>query len=168
MISVARRREAVLRLLNSDFDIDSTVKWVLRELADEPVMMRAKNKEALARNIITIGSTGIQQELNLVAFQQALAEYGATRRKSAMDSLTQENKALEDKVAALESDVREQRREIQTQARSLDKVHTAKDEVEKARDELRQQLMAADRETMALRLEAANTRAENAEEPAAV
>ena len=80
-ISVTKRRDAVLRLLRSDFDIDGTVQWVMLEFADEPAMQRAKNKEALARNIVTIGSQGDQQSLNMVAFQQALAIHAEDQRR---------------------------------------------------------------------------------------
>ena len=74
-VSPTKRREACLRLLRSDIDIDGTVEWMLKEWADEPTSQRATNKGKLCRNIITIGSTGDQQYLNLVSFQQALDIY---------------------------------------------------------------------------------------------
>ena len=72
-ISATKRRDACLHLLRNDFDIEGTIRWMLREYADDPAMLRASNKEKLARNVITIGGSGDQQALNMVAFQQALA-----------------------------------------------------------------------------------------------
>ena len=95
-MSVAKRREACLHLLRNDFDIDATVDWVLREFADEPSMERAKNKGKLARNIVTIGGSGDQQSLNLVAFEQALAIYGEEKRRKSVSALEGENKALKE------------------------------------------------------------------------
>ena len=71
-VSMIKRTEACLRLLRSDFDIEGTIEWMLNEYADDPTIQRAANKEKLCRNMITIGGTGEQKYLNLVAFRQAL------------------------------------------------------------------------------------------------
>ena len=119
-ISVAKRRDACLHLLRNDFDIEASVDWVMSEFADEPSMQRAKNKEKLARNIITIGGSGDQQSLNLVAFEQALAIYGEEKRRKSVSALEGENKALKealererDRNEELGKDYREQVNKIQ-------------------------------------------------------
>ena len=71
-LSIARRRDACLHYIQSDFDIDATVRWVLREFRAEPAFLRSKNPERLARNIVTMGGQGDQQEMNAVGFMQAL------------------------------------------------------------------------------------------------
>ena len=67
-------------------DIDATTKWVVKEYADDPSMQRATNKDRLARNIITIGGSGDQQQLNMVAFQQALAQHAEEQRRKAVNT----------------------------------------------------------------------------------
>jgi hypothetical protein len=82
-LSIAKRREACLRLLRNQFDIEATIKWAIKAYADDPAMERAMHKERLARNIITIGGSGDQQQLNLVAFQQALTQFAAEQMEQA-------------------------------------------------------------------------------------
>jgi uncharacterized protein YllA (UPF0747 family) len=131
-LSIVRRRDACLRLLRSDFDIDATTKWVVKEYADDPSMQRATNKDRLARNIITIGGSGDQQQLNMVAFQQALAQHAEEQRRKAVN--TEAAKAAEfaaqlDKartqIHEMEREYREQVKKVQSLQGQLS---TAKEE----------------------------------------
>ena len=106
-ISITKRRDACLRFLRSDFDIDGTVAWVMREYMDDPSMERAKNKGKLARNIVTIGGSGDQQALNMVAFQQALAVLADEQRRKAVKAHTDETSALRGQNAALQERLHE-------------------------------------------------------------
>ena len=117
---MTKRRDAVLRLLRSDFDIDGTVAWVVREYAEEPTMERAKNKEKLARNLVTIGSSGDQQALNMVAFQQALALHAEDQRRKAVnvheattDAMKVELDRARSQIDDLEKDYRDQVNKVQ-------------------------------------------------------
>ena len=80
-IPVHKRMQGCLYLLKHQFDIESTIDYVIRECSDEPAMERAKDKRKLARNIVTIGGTGDQQQLNLVAFKDALREFEDDRQR---------------------------------------------------------------------------------------
>ena len=102
-LSVSKRTEACKQLLRNEFDVDTTVKWVLRTYADEPEFVRATNKDRLARNIVTIGGSGIQQELNLVAFQQALAWHAAEQRRREASVHEQVVEDLKAKLLATEN-----------------------------------------------------------------
>ena len=96
-VSPARRREACLHFLRSNFDVDATVAWMIKEWREDPVIARAVNKDKLCRNIITIGSTGDQQYLNMVAFQQALDIYNQEIQKRDQERLQNDlKKAIQD------------------------------------------------------------------------
>ena len=101
-LSVAKRREACLRLLRSEFDIEGTIKWVLREYANDPAVERATNKEKLARNVITMGSSGDQQALNMVAFQQALTEHFGDQLRKANNLADTEKGQLKENLTLAE------------------------------------------------------------------
>ena len=105
-ISMIKRREACLRLLRSDFDIEGTIEWILNEYADEPTIQRAANKGKLCRNIITIGGTGEHKYLNLVAFQQALVIFSEDVRRNWAA-------AQEIRISKLEDQLEESRRREQ-------------------------------------------------------
>ena len=81
-ISIHKRPTACFHLLKHEFDIDGTVDHVVKEFADEPAMQRAKNPRKLARNIVTIGRSGDQQEMNLHAFKQALEWLDQDRQRN--------------------------------------------------------------------------------------
>ncbi len=100
-LSISRRREACLKYLQNDFDTDRTIAWVLKEFANESAFQNATHKDRLARNIITMGGSGDQQQLNCVAFQQALSQHveaildrrNAEDRKALID-VREQNKTL--------------------------------------------------------------------------
>ena len=118
-ISVAKRREACLRLLRSDFDIDATVEWVMKEYADDPSFERAKNKERLARNIVTIGGSGDQQALNLVAFQQALSQYAVEQNRKVINAQEAEAAKLQRDLDYARSQRDETEKEYRDQVRMV-------------------------------------------------
>ena len=97
-ISITKRKEACLHLLRNDFDIEGTIQWFLRRNSDDPVVQRAKYPEKLARNIITIGGSGDQQQLNLVAFQQALDLHAAEQRRQALNVLESKSNDLQERL----------------------------------------------------------------------
>ena len=74
-ISQTRRREACLHLIQSRFDVDGTIAWFLTTYADDPAVEAAKDKEKFARNLITMGGSGLNQIVNIIAFHQALMEH---------------------------------------------------------------------------------------------
>jgi hypothetical protein len=70
---------------------------MIKEWREDPVIARAVNKDKLCRNIITIGSTGDQQYLNMVAFQQALDIYNQEIQKRDQERLQNDlKKAIQD------------------------------------------------------------------------
>ena len=118
-ISVTKRRDACLRLLRNDFDIDGTISWMLREYADDPAMERVANKEKLARNIITIGGSGDQQALNMVAFQQALAIHASEQNRRAVSQQEAEVTRLTQKLDSVEARANDVEREYRTQVQMV-------------------------------------------------
>lgn len=93
-ISIARRTDACLYLLRHNGDIDATVKWILREMADEPAIQQAKNKPKLALNIISMGGSGLNQDANITAMRRAMDIYSDEKHQAEVQKLTQENAAL--------------------------------------------------------------------------
>ena len=93
-IPIARRKDACLRFIRSNFDIEATEEWVIRELADYPAMQRTKHPEKLARNIFMMGGTGIQQEANAEAFRGAVEIHVNDLREQTKNSLEKEAQSL--------------------------------------------------------------------------
>ena len=118
-LSVTKRRDACLHLLRSEFDIDGTVKWVIREYAEDPAMERATNKERLARNIITIGGSGDQQALNMVAFQQALAIHASEQSRRAISQQEAEVTRLTQKLDQSEARANDVERDYRAQVQMV-------------------------------------------------
>ena len=81
-ITIPKRAQACYHLMTHDFDIDRTVDHIVEAFADEPAMQRANNPRKLARNIVTIGGSGDQQEMNLQAFKVALDWLDQDRRRN--------------------------------------------------------------------------------------
>jgi hypothetical protein len=113
-IPLTKRTRGCLYLLKHQFDIEATIDFVIRECADEPAMQRAQDKRKLARNIVTIGSTGDQQQLNLVAFKDALREFDEERQqrlmaehKRELDTLNGRVRDAEQRAYAAERDFRQ-------------------------------------------------------------
>ena len=102
-IPLHKRTQGCLYLLKHQFDIEGTIDYVVREFADEPAMQRAQDKRKLARNIVTIGSTGDQQQLNLVAFRDALQEFDQDRQQRREAEFKRELDALRDQIRSAEA-----------------------------------------------------------------
>ncbi len=94
-ISIPKRTEACLKFIREGFDADRTVAWMLKQFADEPSMERSKYPEKLARNIITMGGTGDQREMNIAAFDRALQQYMRDEREKTVYELQQQKEQLE-------------------------------------------------------------------------
>ena len=105
-ISIHKRARGCLYLLKHEFDIDGTVDYVIRELADEPAMQRARDQRKLARNIVTIGGTGDQQEMNLSAFKDALRWYDEERQQNLINQHKREVDELKAQLVASEERAR--------------------------------------------------------------
>ena len=119
-ISPARRREACLHLIQSKFDTDATIDWFLTKFADDPAVESAQNKEKLVHNIITMGGSGLNQHVNMIAFQQALTDYQSEsqrREKSVSEaeitSLKVQVESERDRTFDLQKQHNEQSRQIQ-------------------------------------------------------
>ncbi len=97
-IPIAKRAQGCLYLLRHNFDIEDTINFVIRECADEPAMQRAQDKRKLARNIVTIGGSGDQQQLNLAAFKDALREFEEDRMRNREQEYKREVDALKDEL----------------------------------------------------------------------
>ena len=101
-ISIARRTDGCLYLLRHGGDTDATIQYILREMADEPAIQQAKNKEKLARNIISMGGSGLNQDANITAMRRAMDIYADEKHRA-------EVAKLEQRVASLESDLERER-----------------------------------------------------------
>ena len=95
-IPFSKRAQGCLYLLRHNFDIEETINFVIRECADEPAMQRAADKRKLARNLVTIGGSGDQQQLNLQAFKDALREFEEDRQRNREQEHKREMDALKD------------------------------------------------------------------------
>ncbi len=94
-ISIPKRTEACLKFIREGFDADATVAWMLTQYADEPSMLRAKHKDKLARNIITMGGSGDQREMNIAAFDRALQQFMRDERERAVYEIQRQKETLE-------------------------------------------------------------------------
>lgn len=136
-----KRKQAILRMLENDWDVDGTIAWMLKEFADDPAIASAKNKEKLCRNILTLGGSGLNQHVNILAFQQALDEYSETLRLREEARL---NARLDEAVKDRER-YREQAADAEARARA------ANDEVR----DLERKLNASERQVLRHELAAA-------------
>lgn len=101
-ISIYKRALGCLYLIKHEFDIDGTVDHVIKELADEPKMRSAKYPRKLARNLVTIGGNGDQQEMNLAAFKDALHWYDKERHQNLVNQHRREMEELKAQLVASE------------------------------------------------------------------
>ena len=118
-MSLPRRREACLHFIRNGFDADQTIKWVLKEYADDENVQRAKYPERLARNIITMGAGGDQKEMNIAAFGQAFEIFvreerdrEVTKTRSRIADLERDLKVANDRWADAQSEVNDRDRRI--------------------------------------------------------
>ena len=82
------------------------------------------NKEKLCMNILTLGGTGLNQHVNIVAFQQALAEYGENlRQKDQAQANARLNDAIKerDRYRDLLADAEARAREATDDARDKER-----------------------------------------------
>ena len=93
-----KRKAGCLYLIKNEFDIERSVYFVVRECADEPAMQRSANQRKLARNVVTIGGSGDQQQLNLQAFKEALNDFDAERQRNLVQDHKREVDELKDKL----------------------------------------------------------------------
>ena len=84
-----------------------------------PAMARATNKERLARNIITIGGSGDQQALNMVAFQQALAIHASEQSRRAISQQEAEVTRLTQKLDQSEARANDVERDYRAQVQMV-------------------------------------------------
>ena len=112
-IPLHKRTQGCLYLLNHQFDVEATINHVLQECAAEPAMLRSQHQRELARNIVTIGGSGDQQQLNLAAFKDALREFDYDRQsnflqehKRELDAVRSELRDAEQRAYATERDYR--------------------------------------------------------------
>ena len=101
-ISIARRTDACLYLLRHNGDTDATIEYILKEMADEPAIQQAKNKEKLARNIISMGGSGLNQDANITAMRRAMDIYADEKHQAEVTKLNQ-------RVANLETELERER-----------------------------------------------------------
>ena len=119
-VPIAKRVEASLYLMRNEFDVDKTAEWFLREYADDPTVMKASNKEKLARNIVIMGGGRAEQEMNIVAHQLAVVRFVDERQRQQAakwdrekESLEEQVRKLQEKSDAVDADYRDQVRENQ-------------------------------------------------------
>ena len=136
-----KRKQACRWYMDSGFDAEGTIARMLDEFADDPAIARARNKEKLCRNIITMGGNGLNFEANQNAFQGALLDFVAAQRAKA----DAEHQAKMREITAERDSYRERAADAEARA-------TAKtDEV----IDLERKLANAERQTLTLRLQAA-------------
>lgn len=118
-ISIARRTDACLYLLRHNGDVDATVKYVLKEMADEPAIQQAKNKEKLVRNIVSMGGSGLNQDANITAMRRAMDIYSDEKHQAEVEKLTR-------RVTTLESELERERsakQDVELDYRKLSEQH---------------------------------------------
>ena len=93
-----KRKMGCLHLLRNEFNIEGAIDFVVRECADEPAMQRSADQRKLARNIVTIGGSGDQQQLNLQAFKEALDTFDAERQRNLFQDHKRETDDLKNQL----------------------------------------------------------------------
>ena len=111
-LSPARRRDACLHLIESGFDVDATVDWAPDTFADDPAVGAAKDREKLARNVVTVGGYGHQSaRCNMIAFQQALTQV------SSLSTCRNEKSVANSEIRSLSEQVERERYSVQLRRR---------------------------------------------------
>lgn len=126
-IPIYKRREGCLVLLRNDMNVEKAVEHILDSCSDETSMLRAKYPEKLARNIVTMGGSGVQQELNILAMQQAVAQYGveqgrqeANRAKAEADTLKAQLELANEALASERNTVNVERKKADAERKKAD------------------------------------------------
>ena len=98
-MSIPRRQEACLHFIRNGFDADQTIAWMRTEYVNEPSLQNATHPEKLCRNVITMGASGDQKEMNIAAFSKAFDVFLNEERD-------RESSMNRQKVVGLETDVK--------------------------------------------------------------
>ena len=98
------REAACLKFIESGFKIETTIGWMQSQYGEEDSMKRAKYPEKLCRNILTLGGGGNEQQLNIVAFKNALGEYQRQLQERHEASASVKISNLESQLQEAESD----------------------------------------------------------------
>ena len=113
-ISFDRRKRACVYQIDGGFDTDKTVAWMMREYANDETVLRAKYPEKLCRNIVTIGGSGRERDLNFAAFEAAFREIRERNQEAARKELADSRikaQELQSKVVDLQDEVRDLERQ---------------------------------------------------------
>ena len=113
-VSFHRRVQACAKSIDSEFDFDNVIAWMLQEFGDDDTIKRAKDPHKLCRNIITMGGGGREKDLNIAAFREAFTKYLASHEKRLRDTMDAGHRALDDERQA------NQEREIEYRKTELD------------------------------------------------
>ncbi len=92
------RVEAVLRFIQSGFKLEETIAWFLDKYSHLDTVVKSANPRTLIRNIVTMGGRGWNLDLNIVAFDKAMAIVVEQR----IDEVRAETKVVSKRVAELE------------------------------------------------------------------
>ena len=85
-----KRIAACTRYFESGQDTDGTVDWMMQEFAADETLKRAKNPRKLCENIVTMGGTGRERQMNMGAYRTALDKYQDREREREMACLREE------------------------------------------------------------------------------
>ena len=99
-VSFHSRVQACARSIDSEFDFDNVIAWMLQEFGDDDTIKRTKDPYKLCRNIITMGGGGREKDLNIAAFREAFTKYLASHEKRLRDRLDDSEKRLRDTMDA--------------------------------------------------------------------
>jgi len=109
-IPLEYRVEGTLRFIESGFKIEETIDWFLARFASLEPIVKSSNPRTLVRNMLTMGGSGWNQDLNIVAFGKAydvVVERRVTEAEATRDKQLREAKQ---RIATLEKE-RERRAE---------------------------------------------------------
>ena len=93
--TIAQRKRVVLHYLRNGQDAERTLSWFLKEFATHPLVRRTKYVDRLAKNIMLMGGSGNQREMNAKAFMEATQEYYS---ETVASRLRRENEELQKKL----------------------------------------------------------------------
>ena len=116
-VNFDKRVNACTRYFDSGQDTGGTVDWMMQEFAEDETFKRAKNPRKLAENIITMGGTGRERQMNMAAYRIALDKYQHREREREMAGLRDEAAKYRDESEQL------RRQQVDSHRRELD-LHT--------------------------------------------
>ncbi len=101
-----KREKGVRYLIDHDLDLALGVAFLVRECADEPKMKAAKDRQLLARNILTMKGTGAEKELNWRSWRDAIIKYGEDIARSRDGAFKEELAKKDERILELEAEAR--------------------------------------------------------------